>query len=657
MSDLFTWLPADGFPRFAFDAVWQSTLCAVLAVIVLRFTRQPALRAAVALIAIALSLALPTASWSIRRAELGAIVVAAPHRASERPAPASVTRLAPDSFPAVEMQAIAPGLNAATQTDWSEAICTLFGLFWGGATALLLLRVALSALALRRWLLRATPCDDAELGRALRCAAERLQVAAPRIAFSPDVGSPTIVPFFRPTLLLSCESRSTPSEVPGPERWQIIAEHELAHLRRRDGWAKLLIELCAAALPWQPGVWWLRRSFAAAAEDACDDWAVAAGANPVTIAAVLTELVPIRSLPGLGVAMLTTDARTRIRRLLALREPVQPTASRRTKIALLACAALAAAAIAIAQPVAAEPQGEEVQSSETDSPNADDDAKRDASEQELAPEYVIEPPDVLLIDLVRLVPKAPYKTAALDVLRIQGAGLLPEEPLAGIFAIEPGGRVNLGPSYGSLDLSGLSLEEAQEAIVKHLQQNVGIRTPEISVTLAASAGGQMISGEHLVGPDGRVILGSYGSVFVAGKTLQEARAAIETHLADELDDVQISIDVFKYNSKFYYIILEDEVAGDEVIRMPITGNETVLDAVAVANERGGVRVGPKTEIWIARRSEKADADHDILPVDLRKIVRGQSAATNYRLRPHDRVFLSRPLKTGQERTPVDDSAR
>lgn len=261
---------------------------------------------------------------------------------------------------------------------------------------------------------------------------------------------------------------------------------------------------------------------------------------------------------------------------------------------------------------------------------------------EATPAYVIEPPDVLLIDSVKLVPKSPHKLEPSDTLFIQGSGLLPESPLAGQFALEPGGRVSLGAEYGALLLNGLTLEEAQQAIVEHLQKTVGIRSPEIGVRLVSSAGGPMIRGEHLVAPDGTVNLGTYGSVFVAGMTVPKVREAIEAHLAKQADQVAISVDVLKYNSKFCYIILEDDASGDQVVKLPMIGNEAVLDAFALATENTDVRIGPRTEVWIARAGN--NGSDQILRVELRKIMRGDASATNFRLKPNDRMVISQPLK-------------
>src|SRR5262245_57444520 len=70
------------------------------------------------------------------------------------------------------------------------------------------------------------------------------------------------------------------------------------------------------------------------------------------------------------------------------------------------------------------------------------------------PPYMIEPPDILLIDAVRLVPKLPYRIEALDVLLIQVGGTFPDQPIAGPYAVSPDGTVALGFNYGNVRVAG-----------------------------------------------------------------------------------------------------------------------------------------------------------------------------------------------------------
>jgi len=251
------------------------------------------------------------------------------------------------------------------------------------------------------------------------------------------------------------------------------------------------------------------------------------------------------------------------------------------------------------------------------------------------PAYVIEPPDILLVDALRVVPKPPFRIQSFDSLQIIVEGTLLEQPINGLYAVEPGGTIDLGPAYGKVLVGGLSLEEAQDAVFRHLRRI--LKEPQVSLTLAQAAGQQQIAGEHLVGPDGTINLGTYGTVYVTGMTLAEAKAAIERHLSAHLDAPLVSVDVFAYNSKVYYIITEGAGFGDNVARFPVTGNETVLDAVSQIN---GLSKLSSKDVWIARPAPSGMGCDQLLPVDIEAIMKGGATATNYQIMPGDRVFIA-----------------
>jgi polysaccharide export outer membrane protein len=251
------------------------------------------------------------------------------------------------------------------------------------------------------------------------------------------------------------------------------------------------------------------------------------------------------------------------------------------------------------------------------------------------PTYVVEPPDILLIDAIKLVPKPPYRIESLDILQIVVVGTLLGQDIAGQFVVDPSGMVDLGPAYGKVFVAGQSIQEATTAIDRHLRRI--LREPEVSVVLAQSSGMQQIAGEHLIGPDGTINLGTYGSVYVAGMTLAQVKDAIEAQLSKYLQDPRISVDVFAYNSKVYYVISQGAGLGDGVTRVPVTGNETVLDAVAQVN--GLSRLSSK-KIWIARPSPGGKGCEQVLPVNWEEITAGAVASTNYQILPGDRVFIA-----------------
>lgn len=251
------------------------------------------------------------------------------------------------------------------------------------------------------------------------------------------------------------------------------------------------------------------------------------------------------------------------------------------------------------------------------------------------PTYRVEPPDILLIDIVRVLPRQPYLITALDALQLDVAGSYPDRPLRGTYSVGADGRLSMGAPYGSVSVAGMTLEQASAAIDKHLRNQLA--NPQVSLSLVDTAAKQIVAGEHLVGPDGTVNLGSYGNVYVTGMTLPEAKRAIEMHLGRFLQSPEISLDVFAYNSKAYYIITEGAGLGDTVTRLPVTGNETVLDAISLV---GGLQSVSSTRIWISRPSPDGTPCLQVLPVNWQAVTKGADTSTNYQILPGDRVFIA-----------------
>lgn len=251
------------------------------------------------------------------------------------------------------------------------------------------------------------------------------------------------------------------------------------------------------------------------------------------------------------------------------------------------------------------------------------------------PRYRVAPPDILVIQAIRLFPKDPYYIQSSDYLQIIVPNALFDQPIASTYQVDSSGRVNLGAAYDSVKVAGMTIDEAQDAVAEHLSRL--IENPQVSISLLQASGVQQIAGEHLIGPDGFINLGIYGSVYVSGLTVEEARLAIETKLAEYLDHPKVSVDVLIYNSKFFYIITEGAGFGDNVVRIPITGNETVLDAIA---QVGGLQQVSSKRLWISRPAPKESGCDQILPIDWQAITRGASTATNYQLLPGDRIFVA-----------------
>jgi polysaccharide export outer membrane protein len=179
--------------------------------------------------------------------------------------------------------------------------------------------------------------------------------------------------------------------------------------------------------------------------------------------------------------------------------------------------------------------------------------------------------------------------------------------------------------------------------------------------------GRPISGERLVRPDGKISLGFYGDVYVAGLTLPEAKEKIVLHLRKFLTDTALGlvdvdpitlepkidpktklpaiidakdsntvfVDVTAYNSKYYYVLGDVLITG----RLNITGNETVLDAINFAG--GLMPTAAPTNIRLVRPAPPGACCEQVLPVNLAAITSGGDPSTNYQLMPGDRLIVYR----------------
>jgi polysaccharide biosynthesis/export protein len=187
----------------------------------------------------------------------------------------------------------------------------------------------------------------------------------------------------------------------------------------------------------------------------------------------------------------------------------------------------------------------------------------------------------------------------------------------------------------------------------------------IVVEVLEAAPGRPISGERLVRPDGKISLSFYGEVYVAGLTLPEVKEKIVLHLRKYLHDEvlglikadadgnpitdkngelvrieprdtdRVFVDVTAYNSKNYYVLGDVLVTG----KMPITGNETVLDAI---NYAGGLTpTAAPQNIRLVRPAPPGACCEQILPVNLAAITSGGDPTTNYQIMPGDRIIVYR----------------
>lgn len=203
------------------------------------------------------------------------------------------------------------------------------------------------------------------------------------------------------------------------------------------------------------------------------------------------------------------------------------------------------------------------------------------------PPYVVEPPDILLIQASDAI--------TLRLQRIEGQHL-----------VAPDGTVNLG-IYGKIRVVGLTLDQVADAVAARLLEIM----PGLAKTLTEDK-----KQEETIREQAR----TWGSSFSTIEAIKR----------------EMQVDVLSYNSKVYYVITDGGGYGQQVYPIPITGNEMVLDALAKIN--GLPAVATKKKIWIARATRPGQPPK-ILPVDWRGVTELGSSATNYQIFPGDRVFV------------------
>jgi polysaccharide export outer membrane protein len=175
--------------------------------------------------------------------------------------------------------------------------------------------------------------------------------------------------------------------------------------------------------------------------------------------------------------------------------------------------------------------------------------------------------------------------------------------------------------------------------------------------------GRPIKGEHVVRPDGKIALGYYGEIYVAGMTIPDVKDAIVRHMQKFLTDEtlglfehdedlkpimdpatkkprpiapgqsdRVLVELAKSKSKNYYVQGEVLISG----RLPITGKETVLDAI---NNAGGLTpFADHRHVVLYRIPHQGEAPK-ALEIKIDKIMLGDDLSTDYQLQPGDRLVI------------------
>ena len=132
-----------------------------------------------------------------------------------------------------------------------------------------------------------------------------------------------------------------------------------------------------------------------------------------------------------------------------------------------------------------------------------------------------------------------------------------------------------------------------------------------------------------VRPDGKISLPLLNDVQAAGMTPMQLASSLTERLKKYLADPRVTVVVTQINSKRIYMVGEVARTG----AMPMLPNMTVLQALSTA---GLTQFANTKKIYVMRNE---DGKQVKMPVNYRKLVKGQDTDRNYVLRPGDTIVV------------------
>src|SRR5712675_2013960 len=112
-------------------------------------------------------------------------------------------------------------------------------------------------------------------------------------------------------------------------------------------------------------------------------------------------------------------------------------------------------------------------------------------------------------------------------------------------------------NFGDQPTGGAQAAPGPKEGCKVAQVAYVIEPPDLlTVELLKSLPDRPLQGQRLVRTDGTINLGFYGSICVAGLTIDQAKDRVEQFLSQYIRNPKVNLDVYSYNSKGIYVIAD-----------------------------------------------------------------------------------------------------